>query len=598
MAELVADFVLKRLREWGIHRVYGYPGDGINGFLGAFDRANDDPEFIQARHEEMAAFMACGHAKFTDEIGCCIATSGPGAIHLLNGLYDAKLDHAPVLAIVGQQKRMSLGAAYQQEVDLQVLFKDVSEYVQVCMEPAQARHLVDRAVRIALDRRGVCTLILPNDVQEEKAVESPPREHGAVFSSVGYTRPRVLPHEEQLENAARILNEGKKVAMLVGQGAAGARDELIETAELLGAGVAKALLGKDVLPDDLPFVTGSIGLLGTTASYELISGCDTLLMVGTSFPYSEFLPKEGQARCVEIELEPSRIGIRYPVDVPLVGDAGETLRALLPKLERKEDRGWREKIEGQVAEWWHVVEDRAFQDGDPMNPQRVVWELSQRLPADAIVCADSGSSTNWFARDLKLGEGNRASLSGTLATMGPGTPYAIAAKFAYPSRPVIAFVGDGAFQMNGMNELITIKRYEERLREGPFVFCVFNNEDLNQVTWEQRVLSGDPKYPGTQWIPSIPYSKYAELLGFEGIYCESGDEVGEAWERALGASGPCLLEVKVDPEIPPLPPHITRVQAEKMAKAMVKGDPERTGVMEKSLVGKLVEFKESLPGRK
>ena len=599
MAELVADFILKRLREWGVHRIYGYPGDGINGFLGALDRADPDPEFIQARHEEMAAFMACAHAKFTDEVGVCMATSGPGAIHLLNGLYDAKLDHAPVVAIVGQQKRMSLGAAYQQEVDLPVLFKDVSEFVQVCMEPAQARHLVDRAVRIALDKKGVTTLIVPNDVQEEKAVESPPREHGAVYSSVGYTRPRVLPHEQDLERAAQVLNEGKKVAMLVGQGAAGARNEVIETAELLGAGVAKALLGKDVLPDDLPFVTGPIGLLGSTASYELMKGCDTLLMVGTSFPYAEFLPKEGQARCVEIELDASRIGIRYPVDAPLVGDAKETLKALLPKLVRKEDRSWRAQVEGQVEEWWRVVEDRALQDADPMNPQRVVWELSQQLPADAIVSADSGSSTNWFARDLRLKEGNRASLSGTLATMGPGVPYAIAAKFAYPGRPVIAFIGDGAFQMNGMNELITVKRYYKRWRDNPaLVFCVFNNQDLNQVTWEQRVLSGDPKFPGTQWIPSVPYARYAELLGFEGIYCEKGDEVGAAWEQALSADRPCLLEVKVDPEIPPLPPHITRMQAEKMAKAMVKGDPERAGVMEKSLLGKLVEFKESLPGRK
>jgi pyruvate dehydrogenase (quinone) len=599
MAELVADFILKRLREWGIHRIYGYPGDGINGFLGALDRADPDPEFIQARHEEMAAFMACGHAKFTGEVGVCMATSGPGAIHLLNGLYDAKLDHAPVVAIVGQQKRMSLGAEYQQEVDLQVLFKDVSEFVQVCMEPAQARHLVDRAVRIALDKDGVTTLIVPNDVQEEKAVESPPREHGAVYSSIGYTRPRVLPHDQEIEQAARVLNEGKKVAMLVGQGAANAREEVIEAAELLGAGVAKALLGKDVLPDELPFVTGSIGLLGTTASYELMKGCDTLFMVGTSFPYSEFLPKEGQARCVEIDIEASRIGIRYPVDVPLIGDAKETLRELIPKLERKQDRSWREQIEKQVEEWWRVVEDRAFQDADPMNPQRVVWELSQRLPEDAIICADSGSSTNWFARDLKLKEHNRASLSGTLATMGPGTPYAIAAKFAHPGRPVIAFVGDGAFQMNGMNELITVKRYHERWKDNPaLVFCVFNNQDLNQVTWEQRVLSGDPKFPGTQWIPSVPYAKYAELLGFEGIYCENGDEVGSAWEQALNAGKPCVLEVKVDPEVPPLPPHITRMQAEKMAKAMVKGDPERTGVIEKSLLGKLVEFKESLPGRK
>jgi len=594
MAQLVADFILERLREWGLTRIYGYPGDGINGFLGALDRAEPETEFIQARHEEMAAFMACGHAKFTGGAGVCLATSGPGAIHLLNGLYDAKLDHAPVVAIVGQQKRISLGAEYQQEVDLQVLFKDVSEFVQVCMEPAQARHLVDRAVRIALDRRGVSTLIVPNDVQEEKAVPSPPREHGAVFSSVGYTRPRVLPPEAELEDAARILNEGRKVAMLIGQGAAGAREEVIETALLLGAGVAKALLGKAVLPDDLPFVTGSIGLLGTTASYELMKGCDTLLMVGTSFPYSEFLPKEGQARAVEIDYDASRVGIRYPVEAGLVGDAKETLRALIPMLERKEDQSWREKIERQVEEWWRVVDDRAHQDGDPMNPQRVVWELSQRLPDDAIISADSGSSTNWYARDLRLKSGNLASLSGTLATMGPGVPYALAAKLAYPKRPVIALVGDGAFQMNGMNELITVKRYEDRFRDGGFVVCVFNNEDLNQVTWEQRVLSGDPKYPGTQWIPSVPYAQYAELLGFEGIYCEDGDEVGAAWEQALAAKGPCLLEVKTDPEIPPLPPHITRVQAQKMAKAMVKGDPERAGVMEKSLRGKLAEVRESL----
>jgi pyruvate dehydrogenase (quinone) len=596
MAELVADFILKRLREWGVHRIYGYPGDGINGFLGALDRADGDPEFIQARHEEMAAFMACGHAKFTGEVGVCIATSGPGAIHLLNGLYDAKLDHAPVVAIVGQQKRMSLGAEYQQEVDLQVLFTDVSEFVQVCMEPAQARHLVDRAVRIALDRRVVCTVIVPNDVQEEKAVESPPREHGAVYSSVGYSRPRILPQEGELDRAAEVLNAGRKVAMLVGQGAAGAADEVVETAELLGAGVAKALLGRAVLPDDLPFVTGSIGLLGTTASYELMEGCDTLLMVGTSFPYSEWLPQEDQARAVEIDIDASRVGIRYPVEVPLVGDARETLRALIPKLERKQDRSWREEVEGQVDEWWRVVESRAMQDGDPMNPQRVVHELSQRLPENAILTADSGSSTNWWARQLRLKKGNLASLSGTLATMGPGVPYAIAAKFAYPHRPVIAFVGDGAFQMNGMNELITVKRYEDRLRGG-LVFCVFNNQDLNQVTWEQRVLTGDPKFPGTQWIPDFPYARYAELLGFDGIYCDAGDQVGGAWEQALRAERPCVLEVKVDPEIPPLPPHIRVEQARKMAKAMVKGDPERAGVMQKSLVGKLAEFKESLPGR-
>jgi pyruvate dehydrogenase (quinone) len=598
MSELVADFVLSRLREWGVHRVFGYPGDGINGFLGAFDRADGDPEFVQARHEEMAAFMACGHAKYTGEVGVCIATSGPGAIHLLNGLYDAKLDHAPVVALIGQQRRMSLGAEYQQEVDLQVLFKDVSEYVQTCMEPAQARHLIDRAVRTAVDRSGVATLIFPNDVQEEKAVESPPRVHGAVYSSIGYWPPRVIPHRGDLERAAEILNDGKKVAILVGQGALGAADEVVEAAELLGGGVAKALLGKAVLPDDLPFVTGSIGLLGTTASYELMSKCDTLFMIGTSFPYAEWLPMEGQAKCVQVDLDGRRVGMRYPVDAPLVGDAKETLRELNPLLERKQDRSWREQVEQQVAEWWRVVEDRAMLDADPMNPQRVVWELNPLLPDDAILAADSGSSTNWWARDLKIRKGMLASLSGTLATMGPAVPYSIAAKFAHPHRPVIAFVGDGSFQMNGMAELITVKRYWEQWRTPTLVFCVFNNQDLNQVTWEQRALAGDPKYPGTQWIPDVPYHRVADLFGLKGIYCDSGDAVGAAWAEALASERPCVLEVKVDPEVPPLPPHITVEQAKKMARAMVKGDPERAGVMQRSLLEKLLEFKESLPGRR
>jgi pyruvate dehydrogenase (quinone) len=592
MADHVSDFVLGRLREWGVHRIYGYPGDGINGFLGALDRANGDPEFIQARHEEMAAFMACGHGKFAgpDAVGVCMATSGPGAIHLLNGLYDAKLDHVPVVAIVGQQKRSSIGASYQQEVDLQVLFKDVSEFVETCMDPSQARHLVDRALRIALDRRAVCTLIFPNDVQEAKAVPSPPRAHGSVYSSVGYTRPRVLPHERDIEHAAEILNEGEKVAILIGQGARGAADEVEDVADLLGAGVAKALLGKDVLADDLPFVTGAVGLLGTIPSDDMLMGCDTLLMIGTSFPYAEFLPKEGQARCVEIDRDAAFIGIRYPADVMLVGDAKETLRALRPHLIRKDDRSWREEIEKSVHRWWEIVEKRSLEDAHPMNPQRVAHELSGVLPDDAIVTADSGSSTNWFARQVKLKKGNLASLSGNLATMVPGVPYAIAAKFAHPNRPVICFVGDGAFQMLGMNEMLTVKRYMDRWQDKRLIFCVFNNQDLNQVTWEQRVLEGDPKFPGTQWLPEFEYAKYAELVGLKGIYCDDGGAMRGAWEEALAADRPVVLEVKTDPEVPPLPPHITFEQAKKMAQAMAKGDPERAGVMEKSFRGKLAEF--------
>jgi pyruvate dehydrogenase (quinone) len=596
MAELVADYVLKRLREWGVHRIYGYPGDGINAFLGALDRAKGDPDFIQTRHEEMAAFMACGHAKFSapDTVGVCMATSGPGAVHLLNGLYDAKLDHVPVVAIVGQQKRTSMGSHYQQEIALEVLFTDVSEFVQVCNEPAQARHLIDRAIRIALDRKTVCTIIVPNDVAEMKAVESPPRTHGSVYSSVGYSRPRVIPQEKDIQHAAEILNEGEKVAMLIGQGARGAAEELRQAADLLGAGVAKALLGKDVLADDLPYVTGAIGLLGSIPSYDMMEGCDTLLMVGTSFPYAEFLPKEGQAKCVEIDIDASMIGIRYPADVMLIGDAKETLKELIPHLIRKEDRSWRDEIEQKVTDWWDIVERRSMEDADPMNPQRVVHELSQVLPDDAIITADSGSSTNWYARQLKLKQGNLASLSGTLATMVPGVPYAIAAKFAHPERPVICLVGDGAFQMLGMNEMLTVKRYMDRWPDKRLIFCVFNNQDLNQVTWEQRVMEGDPKFMGTQWLPDFEYAKYGELVGLKGIFCDNGDSMRAAWEEALAADRPVVLEVKTDPEIPPLPPHIKVEQAKKMAEAMVKGDPERTGVMEKSLRGKITEFTEHI----
>jgi pyruvate dehydrogenase (quinone) len=594
----VADFLLARLTEWGVHRVFAYPGDGINGMLGAFGRAGGDPEFIQPRHEEMAAFMACAHAKFTGEVGCCMATSGPGAIHLLNGLYDAKMDHQPVVAIVGQQKRISQGAHYQQEVALDRLFADVSEFCQVIMHPAQARHVIDRAFKTALTRRGVATIIIPDDIQEEPAEPSPPKMHGAVFSSVGWSRPRVLPDEGELRKAADVLNAGSKVAMIIGQGAAEAAGEVVEAAELLGAGVAKALLGREVLPDDLPFVTGPIGLLGTKASDNMIQNCDTLFMVGTSFPYAEWLPDEGQARGVEIDIDGRMIGIRYPMDAHLVGDSKETLRALLPLLRRKEDRGWRQGIEKDVREWNEILDKRADQSfGGVVNPQAVAHELSPRLPDGCILTADSGSGTNWWARHLKLRPGMRASLSGTLATMGPGTPYAIAARFAYPDKPVIAFVGDGAFQMNGMNEMITIKRYWDRLADGaPFVFCVFNNQDLNQVTWEQRAMAGDPKFPGSQVIPDVPYARYAELLGLKGVYCDDPEGVGAAWDEALASDRPVVLEFKTDPEIAPIPPHIMLAQGKKAAKAAVH-DPERAGIAARGVRQKLTEIAEHLPGR-
>jgi pyruvate dehydrogenase (quinone) len=594
----VADYVLSRLREWGVHRVYGYPGDGINGFLGAYDRAGGDPEFIQVRHEEMAAFMATAHAKFTGEAGVCTATSGPGAIHLLNGLYDAKLDHQPVVAIIGQQKRLSLGAHYQQEVDLDSLFKDVSEFVSTCMHPGQARHLIDRAMKTALTTRGVATIIVPEDIQEEEAVTSPPHQHGSVFSSVGWVKPRIIPPDSELQKAAEILNQGQRVAILAGQGAAAASAELIEVAELLGAGVAKPLLGREVLPDDLPFVTGPIGLLGSKPSDDMVMNCDTLLMVGTSFPYAEWLPEEGKARGVQIDIDGRMIGMRYPMDAHLIGDSRETLRALIPLLQRKTDRAWREEIERNVAEWWRILERQSHQEfGSVINPQLVAWDLSEVLPDNAILTADSGSATTWWARHIKLRPGMQASLSGTLATMGPGTPYAIAAKFAYPDRPVIAFVGDGAFQMNGMNEMLTVKRYRERLSGSPLIFCVFNNQDLNQVTWEQRALAGDPKFMGSQWLPDMPYAEYAKLAGLHGIFCDSPQQVRAAWKQALAVDGPVVLEFKVDQEIAPIPPHIMYSQGKKAAKAWVK-DPERSGIAVRGFRQKMAEFYEALPGRK
>jgi pyruvate dehydrogenase (quinone) len=595
MSVLVADHILARLREWGVHRIYGYPGDGINALLGALDRAEGDPELIQVRHEEMAAFMACGHAKFSGEVGVCMATSGPGAIHLLNGLYDAKLDHAPVVAIVGQQARAALGGDYQQEVDLVTLFKDVAhEYVQMAIDPAQIRHLIDRAVRIALSQRTVTCVIVPNDLAAMKAVEAPPHAHGTIHSSVGYSPPKIVPAETELRRAADILNDGQNVAILVGQGALGAADEVVDIADLLGAGVAKALLGRAVLPDDLPFVTGSIGLLGTRPSWELMTECDTLLMVGSSFPYSEFLPREGAARGVQIDNDARRIGIRYPMDVNLVGDAAETLRALIPLLETKEDRSWQEQIRSSVQDWWHLMADRAQEPANPINPQFVFWELSRRLPDNCIITSDSGSAANWFARDLKLRRGMMASLSGTLATMGPGVPYAVAAKFAYPERPAIALVGDGAMQMSGLNELITIAKYWRRWSNPTLVVLVLNNRDLNQVTWEQRVLQGDPKFPGTQSIPDFPYAKFAEMIGLKGVRVDDPDQVGDAWDEVLAADRPAVLEAITDPEVPPLPPHITFDEAKNFAKAVMHGDPNSGQMIRQSIRQMLDSIK---PGR-
>ena len=591
MASTVSDFFWQRIHQWGIRRVFGYPGDGINGLIGGLDRAKDKIDFVQVRHEEMAAFMACAHAKFTGEVGVCLATSGPGAIHLLNGLYDARLDHQPVVAIVGQQARSALGGHYQQEVDLISLFKDVAgEYVHMASVPVQVRHLIDRALRIAISERAVTCIIMPKDVQEMEAVEKPPEAHGTVHSGLGYSPPNVVPMDVDLKKAADVLNAGKKVAMLVGAGALHATNEVIEVADLLGTGVAKALLGKAAVPDDLPYVTGSIGLLGTRPSYEMMMDCDTLLMVGSAFPYSEWLPPEGQARGVQIDIEGRMLSIRYPMEVNLVGDSALTLRALKPLLKRKTDRSWQKRIEKNIAEWWRTLQAQAMQSADPVNPQRVFWELSPRLPENCILSSDSGSAADWYARDLKIRRGMKCSLSGGLATMGPGVPYAIAAKFAYPDRPVIALVGDGAMQMNGMNGLITIAKYWQRWSDPRLIVLVLNNQDLNQVTWEMRAQSGDPKFEASQQIPNVAYARYAELLGLKGVFCDNPDQLGDAWDSALSSDKPCVLEVMTDPNIPPLPPHISLKQAKAFASTLLKGDPDERDMLVKSLRQIAAEF--------
>ena len=582
MSETVGDFILQRLSEWGVRRIFGYPGDGINGLMGAMGRAADRFEYVRVRHEEMSAFMAGAHAKFTGEVGVCMATSGPGALHLLAGLYDAKMDHMPVLAIVGQQALNALGSDFQQEVDLQAVFLDLCGYVQTVVSPAQARHVIDRAMRIAAAERTVTCVIIPNDIQLAKAVPSAPRAHGISYSGVGYARSHPVPSAEELQQAADLLNSGERVALLVGAGALHATDEVIKTCEVLGAGVAKALLGKAAVPDDLPFVTGGIGLLGTKPSWHMMQDCDTLLMIGTTFPYAEFLPKDGQARAVQIDIAPRNIGMRYPTEVNLIGDSVDTLRRLLPLLNPRNDRSWQEKIASQVRSWWKDLELKAMQGANPINPQRVFWELSPRLPANSILCGDSGSHTNWFARDVRMQRGMMASLSGKLASMGSGVPYAIAAKMAYPERPVLAMVGDGAMQMNGNAELLTVQQYWKQWSNPSFIVMVLVNHDLNQVTWEQRVLAGDPKFAAAQDVIDFPYSRYGEMLGFLGIRVERPEDIGAAWDAALAASRPVVIEFITDPDVPPLPPHITGDQVKAYLGALAKVDPDQWGIIKQS----------------
>jgi pyruvate dehydrogenase (quinone) len=595
MTETVADHVLARLREWGVEQVFAYPGDGINGLVAAFGEADNQPRFVQARHEEMAAFQAVGYAKFSGRPGVCMATSGPGAIHLLNGLYDAKLDHVPVVAIVGQTARSAMGGSYQQEIDLQALLKDVaSEYLVEVNVPEQLPNALDRAMRTAIAHRAPTAVIIPADVQEA-AYTAPQHAFKHVPSSPpDHPRAGVVPPEDEVAKAAEILNAGGKVAMLIGQGARNAVTEVCAVAELTGAGVAKALLGKDVLSDELPYVTGSIGLLGTRPTYELMKECDTLLIVGSNMPYSQFLPEFGQARAVQIDIDPRFIGLRYPTEVNLLGDAKSTLERLIPLLEKKTDRKWRGGIEKNVERWWDTVAHQALLEAKPVNPMRVVHELSARVPENAIVTADSGSATNWYARNLRMRGQMRGSLSGTLATMGAAVPYAIGAKFAFPDRPVVALAGDGAMQMNGLAELLTIARYRHLWADQRCVICVFHNNDLNQVTWELRAMGGSPKFEESQALPDVSYADFARGIGLGGIYVDDPNDLGKAWEQALSANVPTVLDVRCDPEVPPIPPHATFEQIKSMTEAVLKGDPNAWHLITQGIKAKAQEI---LPSR-
>ena len=566
MARTAADALIDTLHAWGVDTIFGIPGDGINGIMEALRRASDRVRFIQVRHEEAAAFMACAHAKFTGRLGVCLATSGPGGVHLLNGLYDAKLDGQPVLAITGMPFHDLIGTYTQQDVPLDRVFQDVAAYSERVMGPSHVENVAELACRIALSKRAVAHVTIPVDFQTAEVGEHSKRNVPGHTSDV-FARSARLPDDDDLRKAAAVLNDGKRVAILAGQGALGASDELEQLADVLAAPIAKPLLGKAAVPDDSPFTTGSIGLLGTKPSQEAMEQCDTLLMVGTSFPYIEFLPRPGQARGVQIDLDPGRIGLRYPVEVGLVGDCRCTVRALLPALGRHEDRSFLAKAQKGMREWRELLDQRGTSREKPMKPWVVAWELGRRLRDDAIVCGDSGTIATWFARLLPAKRGQMYSLSGTLATMANGVPYAIAAQLAHPQRQVVAFVGDGGFTML-MGELATAVKYQL-----PIKIVVVKNNTLGMIKWEQLVFEGNPEY-GCELQP-IDFAGVARAFGAGAFTIEDPEQCGAILDQALATPGPTVIEAVVDPFVPPMPPKITMEQATKFATALVKGEPNR-----------------------
>ncbi|MFD5278663.1 thiamine pyrophosphate-requiring protein [Pseudarthrobacter sp. NPDC058362] len=567
----VADLIVDRLTTWGVNRVFGYSGDGINGFMGALRRAEGRIDFVQARHEETAAFMAVGHAKYTGGVGVVTSTQGPGAVHLLNGLYDAKLDGVPVVAIVGQQSRTVLGSAYMQEIELTVLFRDVAaQFVQQVNAPEQLPMVLDRAFRTAKATSSPCVVILPHDIQSAPAPELG-HEHGVVVTAPTWSTSAKTPHGEDLDAAAAILNSAQRVALLVGQGARHAGAEVVAVAEQLGAGIATSLLGKPYVDESLPFAVGTMGHLGTTASAHLLGNCDALLIIGSNDPWTEFYPPPGAARAVQIDIDERKIGNRYPVEVGLAGDAARSLQALASRLNPRPGGQWRADVEQEVLRWRALAGERAAVPAVPVNPERVVRELNGRLPANAQVSVDVGSCVYWYARQLVLPPGVPAHLSGTLASMGCSIPYGIAAKLARPDRPLVALSGDGAMQMLGIAELVTVAHRWRQWQDPRFIVCVFNNRELAEVTWEQRESEGEPRFGASQELPDFPFADYAGLLGLSGIRVEDPELLGDAWERAFAADRPVVIEVLTDPEVPLLPPFPAgRTKAKSMREALAE----------------------------
>jgi pyruvate dehydrogenase (quinone) len=565
MARTAADVLVEGLIDWGVDTVFGIPGDGINGIMEALRTRQDRVRFVQVRHEEAAAFMACAYAKYTGRLGCCLATSGPGGIHLLNGLYDAKLDQAPVVAITGQTYSDLKGSNYQQEINMTLLFEDVSVYNQEVINPNQVAMLADEACRHALNHRGVAHITFPVDYQEKEPTGETSMHKRAGHTSSRWSSPHALPREDDLRLAAFLLNESKRPVILVGQGALGAGEEVAGLAEKLGAPIVKALLGKAVVPDDHPLTTGGLGLLGTTPSQEAMEQCDALLIVGSSFPYMEYLPKPGQARGVQIDDKPDRIGLRYPVEVGLVGDAKPTVAALSQLVARKEERGFLEQAQAGMREWWGLMEKRAMRDDVPIKPQRVAWELSELVSDDAIISTDSGTITTWIARQFRIRGSQKFSCSGTLSTMACALPYSIAAKLAYPERQSVCFIGDGGFAML-MAEFLTAVKYGL-----PVVVVVIKNNVLGQIKWEQIVFLGNPEYGVDLHNPN--FAKFAELCGGAGWTVERPEEIRPALEAALASGKPALVEVLVDPFEPPMPPKVEFGQALRFAGALAKGQP-------------------------